>query len=170
MPARRTVLFVALVALVTGLSIVPAHAKVLNGCAVLAQEELETIFEQPFAKGEVLQGQYCQFAKPSSAEVPNILVQVLVTRYKDVPAAERAFDRQETTSTELAGGVTPVRRVGDEAFSTVFLGVDQITVRAGKVVGHIRVDEPDSDATFADQVLAVAEAAAPRLRNYSKAA
>jgi hypothetical protein len=169
---RRLLCLVALVALgaLTVVTLaVPAHAKLLNGCALLAQEELETIFEQPFAKGTVLQGDYCEFHKPSGADIPNIVVQVLVNRSKTPEKAKQVYQRAVNTSTELAGGATEVRGVGDDAFSAYFLGVDEVTVLEGRVVGRFRVDEPDTDNTYAEQVVAVAQAAAPRLENYSKA-
>ena len=169
MSRHRTVVFVALVALASVLTVAPASAKTLNGCAVLAPEELETIFEQPFAKGTVLQGDYCAFTKPAEAEVPNIIVEVLVTRAKTVAKAKQVYDRAATTSEDLAGSIANVKAVGDEAFSSFFIGTDQLTVRVGKVVGRIRIDEPDSDDTFGEQLIAVGKAAAPRLENYSKA-
>lgn len=169
MRLRRLVCLVALGALSAALLASPAHAKLLNGCAVLAQEELETIFEQPFAKGTVLQGDYCQFQKPSGADIPDIVVQVLVNRFKTPEKAKRMYQRAAATSIELAGGATEVKNVGDDAFSAQFLGVDEVTVLEGRVIGRFRVDEPGSDDTFAEEVVAVAQAAAPRLENYSKA-
>jgi hypothetical protein len=169
MSLRRLACFGALVVLALTGTAVPAHAKTLNGCAVLAREELETIFEQPFAKGTVLQGDYCQFNKAAAAEVPNIIVQVLVTRFKDVAKAKTQFERAAVTSEDLAGSVSNVKALGDEAFSAFLIGTDQVTVRAGKVIGRFRIDQPDSDNTFGEQALAVALAAAPRLENYSKA-
>jgi hypothetical protein len=172
MSLRRTAVVVALVALVAltvPLAIVPAQAKILNACAVLAPEELETVFEQPFAKGTVLQGDYCSFGKPSAAEVPNIVVQVLVTRSKTVQKAERIFEREVTTTQELAGTINDVKALGDDAFSAFFIGTDQVTVRVGKVIGRFRIDEPDSDNVYPEHAIAVAQAAAPRLENYSKA-
>lgn len=165
----RLVALAALVALATTLATVSAGAKVLNGCAVLAQEELETIFEQPFSKGAMQQGDYCAFDKPSRADIPDIIVEVLVTRSKSVAKAKQVFDREATTGGELAGSVTDVDAVGDEAFSTFLIGTDELTVRVGKVVGRFRVHEPESDSTFGEQIIAVGQAAALRLENYSKA-
>lgn len=147
----------------------PARAKILDACAVLAPEELETIFEQPFAKGTVLQGDYCSFGKPAAADVPDIVVQILVTRRKTVEKAKRIFEREATTSQDLAGSITDVKALGDDAFSAFFIGTDQVTVRVGKVIGRFRIDEPDSDNVYPEQAIAVAQAAAPRLENYSKA-
>ncbi len=170
MSLRRLAGLVALGALAVSFAAPPAGAKILNGCAVLAQEELETIFEQPFAKGTVLQGDYCQFRKPSTAEVPDILVQVLVKRSKTVEQAKKIFARDAQTAQELAASFSELPSVGDEAFQAFLIGTDQVTVRVGKVVGRFRIDQPDSaEAAFPEQAIAVAQAAEPRLENYSKA-
>lgn len=146
-----------------------ARAKPINACPVLAPEELEAIFGQPFRTGVRTQGDYCQFTKPAAAEVPNIVVKVLANRYKSAKTARREFDQAERTMRELAVSVENVRGIGDEAVSASFVGVDQLVVRTGKVVGIIRIDEPGADTSFAEQLVAVAQAAAPRLRNLSEA-
>jgi hypothetical protein len=169
MPVRRLAGLAALCALAIPLMAPAAGAKILNGCAVLAPEELETIFEQPFRKGTVLQGSYCSFNKPAAADVPDIVVQVLVTRSKTVAKAKRIFDGEAATSQELAGSITDLEALGDGAFSAFVVGTDQVTVRVGKVVGRFRIDEPDSDDVYPEQSIAVATAAAPRLENYSTA-
>ena len=169
MSLRRAAVVVALIALTVPLAVAPAYAKILSACAVVAPEELETVFEQPFAKGTVLQGDYCSFGKPAAADVPNIVVQILVTRRKTVEKAKQIFEREATTSQDLAGSITDVKALGDDAFSAFFIGTDQVTVRVGKVIGRFRIDEPDSDNVYPEQAIAVAQAAAPRLENYSKA-
>jgi hypothetical protein len=171
MPVRRTVCIVALLAgmLATGLFAAPAaHAKVLNGCVVVTPEELEFIFEQRFVIGEDLPGDYCQFTKDPGERTDNILIRVLVNRMKDEQAAQAAYERAATTATELAGQADEVKGVGDEAFSSYFLGTDTLTVRVGRVIGRFRIDQPDSDDTYGLQIVAVAEAALPRLQNLSK--
>jgi len=169
MSLRRAAVVVALIALTVPLAVAPAHAKILNACAVVAPEELETVFEQPFTKGTVLQGDYCSFGKPAAADVPNIVVQILVTRRKTVDQAKRIFEREAATSQDLAGSINDIEALGDDAFSAFFIGTDQVTVRVGKVIGRFRIDEPDSDNVYPEQAIAVAQAAAPRLENYSKA-
>jgi hypothetical protein len=57
MPVRRLAGLAAFCALVMSLMAPAAGAKILDACVVLAPEELETIFEQPFTKGTVLQGE-----------------------------------------------------------------------------------------------------------------
>lgn len=167
--------FVCLVALVVGSAVgvlvaAPvAHAKVLNGCVVITPEELEFIFDQRFVIGEDPPGDYCQFTKNPLDKTDNILIRVLVSRTKDEKMAQEAYDRAATTATELAGSVSDVKGVGDEAFSSYFLGTDTLTVRVGRVLGRFRIDQPDSDDTFGLQIVAVAEAALPRLQNLSKA-
>jgi hypothetical protein len=172
MVVRRIVCLVALVvgSTVGVLAAAPAaHAKVLNGCLAITPEELEFIFEQRFVIGEDPPGDYCQFTKNPADETDNILIRVLVNRTKDEATAQDAYDRAVTTATELAGSVSDVKGVGDEAFSSFFLGTDTLTVRVGRVIGRFRIDQPDSDDTFGLQIVAVAEAALPRLQNLSKA-
>ena len=62
-----------------------------------------------------------------------------------------------------------MKGVGDEAFSSYFLGTDTLTVRVGHVIARVRIDQPDSDDTYGLQIVAVAEAALPRLQNLAKA-
>lgn len=170
MPVRRLFGFVALGVLTLTLTAAPAPAKILDGCAALAPEELETIFEQPFTPGTVLTGDYCAFTKPSTAKVPDIVVQALVKKWKTVAKAKRAFDRDVRTTQELVGSVTELPGLGDEAFQSYFIGTDQVVVRVGKVVGRFRVDEPDSpEDVYPEQVVAVAQVAAPKLDALSKA-
>jgi len=169
---HRSSFFVALAiatVLVAAVPGAPASAKPINACPVLAPEELEGIFEQPFRTGVRIQGDYCQFSRPAAADVPNVLVRVLANRYKSAKVARREFDQAERTMRELAVSVQNVPGVGDEAVSASFVGVDQLVVRTGKVVGIIRIDEPDADTSFPEQLVAVAQAAAPRLRNLSEA-
>ena len=172
MAVRRILCLVALVGgmVTTGLFAAPAaHAKVLNGCLVITPEELEFIFEQKFVIGESLPGDYCLFTKRPEDKTDNILIRVLVNRAKDEQAAQQTYERAATTATELAGPVADVKGVGDEAFSSYFLGTDTLTVRVGRVIARFRIDRPDSDDTYGLQIVAVAEAAVPRLQNFSKA-
>lgn len=172
MAVRRFLCLVALVAgtVTTGLFAAPAaHAKVLNGCVVITPEELEFIFEQKFVIGESLPGDYCQFTKRPEDETDDIRIRVLVNRTKNEKTAQQAYDRAATTATELAGTAADVKGLGDEAFSSYFLGTDTLTVRVGRVIARFRIDQPDSDDAFGLQIVAVAEAAVPRLQNLAKA-
>ena len=169
---RRIVCLVALVAgSVAGVlaSAPTAHAKILNGCVVITPAELEFIFEQKFVIGESLPGDYCQFTKRPEDKTDNILIRVLVNRMKDEKAARQTYDRAATTATELAGSAADVKGVGDEAFSSYFLGTDTLTLRVGRVIARFRIDQPGSDDAYGLQIVAVAEAALPRLQNLSKA-
>lgn len=135
-------------------------------CTLLTPEELEPIFELTFAAGRLEQGDACRFAPPTEDDVPEIVVTLRAERYASTKKAKRAFARAGNITTELsAASVTTVDRVGDEAFYAFFVGTDQLTLRVGRFVVELGVDQPDDeDASFPEQIVGVGQVLATRLR------
>jgi len=164
---RRALCFVALavgIALVAGAT--PAGAKRVPPCTLLTPEELEPIFELTFAAGRLEQGDACRFAPPAEDDVPEIVVTLRAERYASTKKAKRAYTRSADITTELsATSITEVGRVGDEAFYASFVGTDQLTLRVGRFVVELGVDQPgDEDVNFPEQAVAVGQVLATKLR------
>jgi hypothetical protein len=90
-----------------------------------------------------------------------IVVRVLSEKYASVAKARTAFERAKDLATELALVATPVDGVGEQAFKSYLIGADQLTLRAGKTIVEIRVDNTDDDsARYGDVIAALGGAAA----------
>ena len=162
MPWSRWVLTTLIVAtLALGALAAPAAAgeqkkQALDPCTLMAIEELETVFEQPFRNGLPESGGACLFRRPSDADIPDIQVTIVARRLSTEKKAKREFDEAAAVTEELSGEIAKVPDLGDEAFSTVLIGADLLTLRLNRIVADIRVDQiDDADARFPDQLLAV---------------
>jgi hypothetical protein len=147
------------------LSAAPAGAKEVPPCSLITPDELGPLFEQPFQRGRVEAGDACTFKRPRDADVPNIVVMTRGERYKSVKKAKRAFEESRRITRELAAvEPTPMDGIGDEAFFAYFVGTDQITLRVGRVLVELGVDNPDDEeTTFPEQTAATALAIATKL-------
>jgi hypothetical protein len=139
-----------------------ATAKPADGCKLLSVEELELTFERPFAAGKSVAGGACEFRRhPEAVRFDMVVVRVLAEKYASVSKARTAFDRAKDLTTELALVATPVDGVGDQAFASYLIGADELTLRAGKTIVEIRVDnKDDEDARYGDVMAALGGAAA----------
>ena len=139
-----------------------ATAKPADGCKLLSTEELELTFERPFAAGKSVAGGACEFRRhPEAVNYDMIIVRVLAEKYASVAKARKAFERSKELTTELALVATPVDGIGDQAFKSYLIGADELTLRAGKTIVEIRVDNSDDDsARYADVIAALGGAAA----------
>lgn len=140
-----------------------APAKRLEPCSVLTNVELEPIFERPFRIGIEDDGGNCLFRKPQLLQKDDIVVAVMPARYRSAARAKQKFAKARRLTTELAGQVEDVA-TGDDAFSAILIGTDLVTMRVGRVVTSIRVENNDDDeAVYRDQAIAIAQAIAVRL-------
>jgi hypothetical protein len=140
----------------------PVSAKAVNGCRLLTPEELEPIFERPFTLGSSVTGGACEFRRSDDApRLDLIVVRVLAEKYATVAKAKKEFKKQADLTSELAAAVNPVPNVGDEAFSTFFIGADEMKLRVGKTIVDIRVDNlTDDEERYVEQLVLVGVAAA----------
>jgi hypothetical protein len=169
--SRLILLFLLVPALVVGAFTAAAGAgqdakkKPINSCSLITIEELEVLFEQPFRNGVQESGGSCVFRRPSdSPDLPDIIVTVLARRLSTVAKAKQEFVEARNVSTQLSGEITRVPRLGDQAFATVLIGADLLTLRVNRVVADIRVDQNDDpDARFAEQIVGVAQAVVTHL-------
>jgi hypothetical protein len=164
---HRSVLVVAAVGLTAVLGFPAAGvgvvAKALKPCSVLAPEDLQPIFEQPFRKGVQDDGGNCVFRRPQLLKKPDIVVSVMPERFASVQRAKKAFAKAKSLTTELAGQVQDVAS-GNDAFYALLIGTDLLTMRVGRVVVSTRVENRNNgQATYHDQVIAVSRAVAARL-------
>lgn len=164
---RRLPLLVAAGVFAVGLVAAPAgaapSAKRLRPCSLVAPEELEPIFEQPFRKGVADEAGVCAYQLPALARGDDIVVSVLPQRFSSTPRAKQGFAKAERVTGELAPQVEPVQ-VGQEAFYSVLIGTDLLTMRVGRVVVTVRVENnDDAAAVYRDQAIAVGQAIALRL-------
>jgi hypothetical protein len=139
-----------------------ATAKAADGCKLLSTEELELTFERPFAAGKSVAGGACEFRRHSrAANLDMVVVRVLAEKYASVAKARNAFERAKDLITELALDATPVDGIGDQAFKSYLIGADELTLRTGKTIVEIRVDNPDDEAArYGDVIVALGGAAA----------
>jgi hypothetical protein len=140
----------------------PGAAMAVNGCRLLTPEELEPIFERPFTLGTSVTGGACEFRRSDDApRLDLIVVRVLAEKYATVAKAKKEFKEAADLTSELAAAVTPVPNVGDEAFSTYFIGADEMKLRVGKTIVDIRVNNlNDNEARYVEQLVLVGVAAA----------
>jgi hypothetical protein len=161
---------VVLVALTIGIAVVagapPAGAKRVPPCTLLTPEDLEPIFELTLARGRLEQGDRCRWAPPPEDDVPEIVVTLRAEQYASVKKAKRAFQQSSDITTQLSSaGITEVDRVGDKAFYAFFVGTDQLTLRIGRFVAELGVDQADDpEAIFPEQAVAVGQVIATKLR------
>ncbi len=170
--ARRTAAVVALglILLVSAPASAGAgvHSKRLKACSVLTNADLEPIFERPFRVGLADDAGACNFRKPVLLKKDDIVVSVIPERLGSVKAAKRSFGEKLATTTELSGAAPESVRVGSEAFYTVFIGTDLLTMRLGRDVVEIRIENNDDDQlVYRDQAIAVAQAIAVHLATSS---
>jgi hypothetical protein len=125
--------------------------------AELAARSLQPVFGQPFRNGITTGAAECEYHRPDASHIPDIVVSLVAERFKTVKKAKQAFQHSSDIFAELAGGVKKVDGIGDEAFSTYFIGSDEMTVRVGKMVTDLRVDRNDkTDARFPEEIVKVA--------------
>lgn len=158
----RGLVALGLVAALVGAFGARAMAKPVNGCTLLAPEELEVVFERPFAHGKAVAGGACEFRRhPEATRYDMVVVRVLAEKYASVAKAKQAFTRAKDLTTELALVATPIDGVGEQAFTSYLIGADELTLRVGKTVVELRVDnEDDEEARYGDVIAAVGVAAA----------
>lgn len=158
-----------LMAALLGVSVVlaaagPVSAKPPNPCRVLLPADLDTIFEQPWGNGKGKLGGGCEFLRAEGADVPDIVVSLVVEEKSSVKQAKKVFARQEEVTRELADGVIDIPGLGAPAYYTTLIGVDVLTMRVGKNLAEIRVDRPDdTEATFREQAVAIGAIVQARL-------
>jgi hypothetical protein len=124
--------------------------------AELAARSLQNVFGQPFRNGITTGASECEYHRPDGSHIPDIVVSLVAERFKTVKKAKQAFRHSSDILAELAGGVKKVDGIGDEAFSTYFIGSDEMTVRVGKMVTDLRVDRNDTDARYPREIVLVA--------------
>jgi hypothetical protein len=141
-----------------------APPKNVPACKMLFPDDLEPIFGQPWVKGTTQLGGACEWQKPSSADVPDIRVTLLVTRRSTTPQAKTAFNKSADVANELADGIQRVRDLGDEAYAATLIGSDIVTVRVGDAIADVRVMRNDeSEKMYPLQAVQVAQIVAARL-------
>ena len=147
---------VASALLLTGPPAVAAKKKKpVNPCALVTLDELETIFKQTFRDGIQESGGACLLRR-KNVEEPDIVVTILAKRHGSVKRAKAAFDEESSVTTELSGEVEKLPNIGDDAFGTVLIGAQLVSLRLGRIITDIRVDQNDDpDATFREQALAL---------------
>jgi hypothetical protein len=138
--------------------------KRLKPCTVVAPIELEPIFEQPFRNGIADDGGGCNFRKPEAVRKDDIVVSVIPERFDTVKQAKRAYTKKLSIATELLLAAPETVQAGNEAFYALFIGTDLLTMRTGRIVVEVRVENNDDDAAvYHDQVIAVGQTIAARL-------
>jgi len=138
-------------------------ARPLKPCSVLRPVELEPIFERPFRRGIQDDGGNCLFRKPQALAKDDIVVSVMPERFGSVKRAKQEFSKAKRLTAELAGQVEDVA-IDDQAFYALLIGTDLLTMRVGRVVTSIRVENNDDDeAVYHDQAIGVGQAVAARL-------
>jgi len=164
---NRLILVVAAVGLSAVLAVpaagVAVVAKALKPCSVVAPEDLQPIFEQPFRKGVQDDGGNCVFRRSQLLKKDDIVVSVMPEQFGSVQRAKKAFAKAKSITAELAGQVQDVAS-GNDAFYALLIGTDLLTMRVGRVVVNTRVEDKSNDqATHHDQIIAVSQAVAARL-------
>ena len=165
--ARRFAVFIAL-GLAATVGSVPAGATVdakrLPACSVITPAELDPILTVPFRKGIADDAGACNFRKKVLAATDDIVVSVIPERFSSVKAAKRSFAEKLATTTELQSARPETVQAGNDAFYTLFIGTDLLTMRAGSDVVEIRIENnSDDEPVYHDQIIAVAQAIALRL-------
>jgi hypothetical protein len=139
-------------------------AKKLKACSVVTPAELDPILTVPFRKGIADDAGSCNFRKKAAATTDDVVVSVIPERFASVKAAKRSFAKKLKTTTELSGAQPEAVQAGNDAFYTLFIGTDLLTMRAGSDVVEVRIENNDDDAAvYHDQIIAVAQAIALRL-------
>jgi hypothetical protein len=139
-------------------------AKKLKACSVVTPLELSPIFEIEFRKGIADDAGACNFRKKVLVKKDDVVVSIIPERFSSVKRAKRSFAAKLATTTELMAAEPEVVQAGNDAFYTLFIGTDLLTMRVGDVVIEVRVENNDDDeATYHDQIVAVGQAIALHL-------
>jgi hypothetical protein len=170
--SRRTLIAIAVVALAVSTTSATASAKTTKPvppCRLLFPEDLEPIFHQPWRKGVQQLGGACLWQKSTSAEVPPIIVSLLLHRAPSIKKAKKAFSKAADVTQELADQIEPVKDLGDSAFRSTLIGTDLVTVRVDRTIADIRVKrDDDSGKLYPDETVGVAAIVAARLTPSTK--
>jgi hypothetical protein len=135
-----------------------------NPCKVLLPADLETIFEQPWAKGVDQVGGACSWQRPERSQVPNIVVSLIVEQMKSAKKAKRAFARSEQATESIVDQMEPTRGLGQRGYLTTIIGADVLSFRVGRNLVEVRVDRVDRpDEAYHDQILAIGAIVEARL-------
>lgn len=144
-------------------------AKPVPPCKLLFPEDLEPIFHQPWRKGVQQLGGACLWQKSTSADVPPIVVSLLLHRSPSIKKAKKAFTLAADVTQELADQIETVRDLGDSAFRSTLIGTDLVTVRVDRTIADIRVKrDDDSGKPYPDETVGVAAIVAARLTPSTK--
>jgi len=168
----RTLIAVAVVALVVPSTSVTASAKTAKpvpACKLLFPEDLQPIFHEPFHKGVQQLGGACLWQKSTSADLPPIVVSLLLHRAPSTKKARTAFTKAADVTQELADQIEPLTDLGDSAFRSTLIGSELVTVRVDRTIADIRVKrDDDSGRMYPDETVGVATIVAARLTPSTK--
>ena len=144
-------------------------AKPVPACKLLFPDDLQPIFHEPFRKGVQQLGGACQWQKSTSADLPPIVVSLLLHRAPSVKKAKKAFSNAADVTQELADEVETLNDLGDSAFRSTLIGTDLVTVRVDRTIADIRVKrDDDSGKLYPDETVGVATIVAARLTPSTK--
>lgn len=168
MGVARGAAVVVVLALVAGLGVPAAGAAVqtkrLKACSVVTPLELSPIFEIEFRRGIADDAGACNFRKKLLVKKDDVVVSVIPERFPSVKKAKKSFADKLATTTELNAAKPEVVQAGNDAYYTLFIGTDLLTMRVGDVVVEVRVENnDDEEATYHDQIVAVGQAIALHL-------
>ena len=167
--ALMVIAVVALAVPTTGATASAKTAKPVPPCKLLFPEDLEPVFHQPWRKGVQQLGGACLWQKPTSADVPPIVVSLLLHRSPTIRKAEKAYTSAADVTQELADQIEPVKDLGDSAFRSTLIGTDLVTVRVDRTIADIRVKrDDDSGKLYPDETVGVAAIVAARLTPSTK--
>jgi hypothetical protein len=139
-------------------------AKPPNPCRVLLPADLETIFEQPWRRGEPQVGGPCRFERPTGVSVPNIVVSLVVERKASAKKAKQAFARAEEATRSFVEQMEPVSGLGQRGHLTTIIGADVLSFRVRRDLVEVRVDRVDRpEESYRDQILAIGAVVEARL-------
>ncbi len=170
-PARLLIVIaVAAIAVpFTGATASAKPARPVPPCKLLFPDDLEPIFHEPFRKGVQQLGGACQWQKSTSADLPPIVVSLLLHRSPTIKKAKKAFSKAADVTQELADQVETLNDLGDSAFRSTLIGTDLVTVRVDRTIADIRVKrDDDSEKLYPDETVGVATIVAARLTPSTK--
>jgi hypothetical protein len=138
-------------------------------CKLLFPDDLEPIFHEPFRKGTQQLGGACLWQKSTSADLPPIVVSLLLHRSPSIRRAKKAYTSAADVTRELADQIETVKDLGDSAFRSTLIGTDLVTVRVDRTIADIRVKrDDDSGKLYPDETVGVAAIVAARLTPSTK--
>jgi hypothetical protein len=168
----RTLIVIAVMAVAVPTTSATASAKTAKPvppCKLLFPDDLEPVFHEPFRKGAQQLGGACLWQKSTSADLPPIVVSLLLHRSPSIKKAKKAFSRAADVTQELADQVETIKDVGDSAFRSTLIGTDLVTVRVDRTIADIRVKrDDDSGKLYPDETVGVAAIVAARLTPSTK--